>query len=60
MRISERDLRRVSAKLIGVQRIEAVSRNSPRGIGVAFIPIVKMENGIIAVLGSYATHTTLN
>ena len=60
MKISQEELRRRSAKLIGIQVIQTKVSQSPRGVGIAFIPVVRMENGILAVLGSYATETTLN
>ena len=59
-KISKADLERQSAKIIGIQLIQTTAADAPKGIGMEFVPIVRLENGIMAVLGSHSTSTTQN
>jgi hypothetical protein len=60
MKISKKDLEQQTAKQIGMQLIKGTRDTSPRGVGLTFVPIVRMPNGIMAVLGSHSVDTTLN
>ena len=60
-RLSKEQLKKISARQIGIQVHNEHQSRTPIGVGIRFTPVVSMgKNTMIGVLGANSTYTTLN